>query len=52
MAGRTDRLDSILMKEISSIIQFDLNNPDYGLFRQGLAAAAHVPGCRLISLLS
>ena len=34
------------------LLIFDLNNPDYGLFRQGLAAAAHVPGCRLISLLS
>ena len=28
--GRVEKLDSILMKEISSIIQFDLNNPDIG----------------------
>lgn len=28
--GRTDRLDSLLLKEISSIIQFDLNNPEVG----------------------
>lgn len=28
--GRVEKLDSILMKEISSIIQFDLNNPDVG----------------------
>ena len=27
---RTDKLDSLLMKEISNIIQFDLNNPDVG----------------------
>ena len=27
---RTDRLDSILLKEISSIIQFDLNDPKIG----------------------
>ncbi|MBQ3418903.1 MAG: 30S ribosome-binding factor RbfA [Erysipelotrichaceae bacterium] len=30
MMGRVEKLDSILMKEISSIIQFDLNNPDVG----------------------
>ena len=28
--GRVEKLDSLLMKEISSIIQFDLNNPDVG----------------------
>lgn len=28
--GRVEKLDSILMKEISSIIQFDLNNPEIG----------------------
>lgn len=28
--GRVEKLDSILLKEISSIIQFDLNNPDVG----------------------
>ena len=28
--GRVEKLDSILMKEISNIIQFDLNNPDVG----------------------
>ncbi len=28
--GRTDKLDSILQKEISSIIQFDLNDPEVG----------------------
>ena len=28
--SRVDRLDSILMKEISSIIQFDLNDPKIG----------------------
>lgn len=28
--ARTDKLDSLLMKEISSIIQFDLNNPEIG----------------------
>lgn len=28
--GRTERLDSILQREISSIIQFDLNDPDIG----------------------
>lgn len=27
---RTDRLDSLLQKEISSIIQFDLNDPNIG----------------------
>lgn len=30
MASRTDKLDSILYKEISSIIQFDLNDPKIG----------------------
>ncbi|MBR0461116.1 MAG: 30S ribosome-binding factor RbfA [Erysipelotrichaceae bacterium] len=30
MMGRVEKLDSILMKEISSIIQFDLNNPEIG----------------------
>ena len=28
--SRVDKLDSILQKEISSIIQFDLNNPEVG----------------------
>ena len=28
--GRVEKLDSLLMKEISSIIQFDLNDPDIG----------------------
>ncbi len=28
--SRVDKLDSILQKEISSIIQFDLNNPEIG----------------------
>lgn len=30
MAGRVDKLDSILLKEISSIIQFELNDPKIG----------------------
>ena len=30
MPKRTDKLDSLLMKEISNIIQFDLNNPEIG----------------------
>lgn len=30
MAGRIDKLDSILYKEISNIIQFDLNDPKIG----------------------
>ena len=29
-------------------VLFDVGNPDYGLFRQSLAAAAHIPGCRMI----
>ncbi len=28
--SRVDKLDSILQKEISNIIQFDLNNPEIG----------------------
>ena len=28
--SRVDKLDSLLQKEISSIIQFDLNNPEIG----------------------
>ena len=28
--ARTDKLDSLLQKEISSIIEFDLNNPEIG----------------------
>ena len=28
--ARTDKLDSLLQKEISNIIQFDLNNPEIG----------------------
>ncbi len=28
--SRTDKLDSLLQREISSIIQFDLNNPEIG----------------------
>ena len=28
--ARTDKLDSLLLKEISSIIQFDLNDPKIG----------------------
>ena len=28
--GRVDRLDSLLLREISSIIQFDLNDPKIG----------------------
>ncbi|MDO4501457.1 MAG: 30S ribosome-binding factor RbfA [Erysipelotrichaceae bacterium] len=28
--GRAEKLDSLLMKEISSIIMFDLNNPEIG----------------------
>ena len=30
------------------LVLFDVGNPDYGLFRQSLAAAAHIPGCRMI----
>lgn len=30
---------------------FDIENPSYGLFQQGLAAAANLPGCSMISLL-
>ena len=30
------------------LVLFDIGNPDYGLFRQSLAAAAHIPGCRMI----
>lgn len=32
------------------LVLFDVGNPDYGLFRQSLAAAAHIPGCRMILL--
>lgn len=28
--NRVDKLDSLLLKEISSIIEFDLNNPEIG----------------------
>ncbi len=28
--GRVEKLDSLLLKEISHIIQFDLNNPEVG----------------------
>ena len=30
MASRTDKLDSLLLKEISAIIQFDINDPKLG----------------------
>ena len=30
------------------LVLFDVGNPDYGLFRQSLAAAAYIPGCRMI----
>ena len=30
------------------LVLFDIGNPDYGLFRQSLAAAVHIPGCRMI----